>query len=187
MATSAVEICNSALIKIGAEKINALSDNNARALIMNEQYDKKRRYLLTVHPWNFAIGRAELAENATAPINGWDNAYDMTSDVLRVLEINDDDEQEWVVEGRQILTDESECKIKYIKDLTDVTKFSNHFVEVLATLLAADTCMALKGNATHAANLYNVYLRMLSEARTMDAQEGSNLLVKADLFTNARF
>lgn len=187
MATSSVEIANSALIKIGAEVIVAMSDSNVRARTMTEQYDKCRRRLLIAHPWNFAIQRLELAENATAPINGWDHAYDLTTDVLRVLEINDDDEAEWVVEGRQILTDESECIIKYIKNVTDTTQFSKYFEEVLALLMAADASMVLKGNATHTTNLYKAYKEALSEARTMDAQEGSNLLVKADLHLNARF
>lgn len=187
MATSAVEIVNSALIKIGAERIGALSDNNARAIIMNEQYDKIRRQIILSHPWNFAIARVELAENATEPINAWDRAFDLPQDVLRVLEINDDNEAEWVVEGRQILTDESECVIKYIKDVTDTTKFSRGFEEVLAFKLAADCCVSLNGSATHAANLYKAYKEALSEARTMDAQEGSNQVVIADLVLNSRF
>lgn len=187
MATSSLEIANSALIKIGAERIVAMSDNNARALIMSEQYDKCRRRLLIAHPWNFAIRRLELGENATTPINQWAHAYDLTTTVLRVLEINDDSSAQWVVEGRQVLSDESECIIKYIYDVTDTTQFSKYFEEVLALLLAADTAMTLKNNATHAANLYAAYKQALSEARTFDAQEGSNLQVEADLFLNARF
>lgn len=187
MATSSVEIANSALIKIGAEVIVAMSDNNARARIMNEQYDKCRRRLLLLHPWNFAIQRLELAENATEPINGWSHAYDLTTDVLRVLEINDDNAAEWAVEGRQVLTDDSECIIKYIKDVTDTTQFSKYFEEVLSLLIAADSSMTLKGNATHTANLYKAYKEALSEARTMDAQEGSGLAVIADDHLNARY
>lgn len=61
MATDAVAICNSALLKIGTEKITSLSDNTKRAIICNEQYAKIRDQVLRAHPWNFAIKRVTLS------------------------------------------------------------------------------------------------------------------------------
>lgn len=61
MATSDVEICNSALAKLGAESITSLSDTTRRAVLCNRQYDKIRKKMLRMHPWNFAIKRVWLS------------------------------------------------------------------------------------------------------------------------------
>jgi len=77
MATSDVEICNSALQKIGAETITTLSDNTRRAALCNRQYDKVRKKLLRAHPWNFAIRRAALV-----PVNNTISSVVAATDVF---------------------------------------------------------------------------------------------------------
>lgn len=75
MATSAEEICNSALQKLGAEDITSLSDTTRRAVLCNRQYNKIRLKLLRSHPWNFAIKRAILSRiemNSTSVNDGTD-------------------------------------------------------------------------------------------------------------------
>ena len=186
MATSAVPICNSALIKVGAERIDSLSDTTKRAVIVNEQYEKSRDDLMMSHPWNFAIARLELAQSATDPVNGWDAAFTLTNNVLRVLEINDDDSLDWAVEGGYVVTDETSCTIKYIKKITDTTLFPKIFEEVLAWKLAADICYAITQSSTLADAIYKKYELHLAKARSFDSQEGSGLAVEADDWINAR-
>ena len=70
MAVDAEAICNSALIKIGASKIAALSDTNKRAILCNEQYPKLRDDLLRSHPWNFAIKRKVLSADSFIFVDG---------------------------------------------------------------------------------------------------------------------
>ncbi len=77
MATSDVEICNSALQKLGAETITTLADNSRRASLCNRQYDKIRKKLLRAHPWNFAIKRAALVEITEAV-----TSVNLTTDVF---------------------------------------------------------------------------------------------------------
>lgn len=60
MASTNEDIANSALSKLGASKISSLSDNTRSAILINEQFHKKRKELLRSHPWNFAIKRAFL-------------------------------------------------------------------------------------------------------------------------------
>lgn len=187
MATSAVAICNSALIKVGADRITALSDTDRRAVLCNEQYSKCRDLLLIAHPWNFAIARAELAEALPVPINGWDHKFSLTSDVLRVLEVNDDRSIRWAVEDRYLMTDETEVEIKYIKQVTDTTKFSKHFEEVLALLIARDVCYALTQSNSLYDRLDKQYRDELRAARSFDAQESSGLEVETDTWLNARY
>ena len=188
MATSAVQIVNSALIKIGTERIDSLSDSNTRAIMANEQYAKIRDDLLMIHPWNFAIARASLSASVTAPVDGFEVKYALPSDVLRVLSVNEDSSIEWAVEeGGFLHTDEDTVLIKYIKQVTDTTKFSKTFEEVLALKLASDLCYAIKKDASHAKNLYDAYRYALSQARSFDAQEGYKQIgVESDDWFNSR-
>jgi len=75
MATSSLEICNIALLKIGADSITALSDANKRARLCTLLYDFMRKKLLRAHPWNFAIKRSflqKVTDTSTSVNDGTD-------------------------------------------------------------------------------------------------------------------
>ncbi len=91
-----VSICNSALIKLGAERINTLDDDSKTARACKEQYPKVRDDMLRSHKWNFAIGRQSLAKSATfIPVFRFESAFPYPANVLRVLKLD-------VNEGRQL-------------------------------------------------------------------------------------
>ena len=75
MAESAVQICNNALIKLGANTITSLSDDTKPARLCNKIYTVLRDDLLRSHPWNFAIGRSSLAQLVDAPAFGFSFQY----------------------------------------------------------------------------------------------------------------
>ena len=91
MATNAVDICNSALIKLGAGRITSLSDDSKAGKLCNEQYDKIRKQLLRSHPWNFAIRRKALTKTANTPAYKYSSEFLLPTDCLRVLETNLDE------------------------------------------------------------------------------------------------
>ncbi len=178
MATSPVEICNSALIKVGAARITSLSDGTKAALICNEQYPKLRREVLRQHPWNFAIRRKALAASVVEPEYDYSKAFVIPSDVLRILSTDLPRHLEWVVEQnssgqRVLLTDSDTCKIRYIKDVTDTTIYSADFEESLALRMAVDLSYALAQSTSLTRELQRQYRESLAISRSIDAQEGS--------------
>lgn len=185
MATSVLSICNSALLKIGSERITSLTENNKRAIICNEQYEKLRDEVLRAHPWNFAIARVEIAQVVSVPAYEYDYYYQLPMDCLRVLDI-DTDGGEWKVEGRYLATNESTVVIKYIKQETDVSKFDPMFCEVLALRIAADIAFPITNSMTLSKAMWDAYNAQLRVTRSMDGQEGSPDSVSADQWVNAR-
>jgi hypothetical protein len=180
LATAEVDIVNSALIKLGDETISSLSDSNKRARLANEQYDKCRREVLSAHPWNFALKRVQLSQNATAPAFGFTYRYDVPADNLRIWRVwnsaNDDDDHEihrWKVENGYVLTDEAAVYALYIYNCEDVTLFEAKFEEMLALRLAADLCEALTQRRSKANDLMSAYKEWEKEARSMDGQVGT--------------
>lgn len=175
MAASAVDICNQALLMLGAKPITNFTEATTRAQLCATHYPQIRDSVLRAHPWNCAIARsAALAPEATAPTFGWNYSFVQPIDplCLRVLEL-DPEESDWVVEGNKILTDENPIKIKYIFQLTDVTKMDSLLVAAIAARLAAELAYAITEHAGLAEVMMKVYQDKLGEARSIDGQEGA--------------
>jgi len=170
--SSVVSICNSALIKIGADRISSLTEDSKEAQLCNEQYEKLRDEVLRAHPWNFAIKRAELGKLADAPLFEYSNQFFLPNDCVKVLKLENIDAV-YKIEGRSILTNESTVKIQYISRELDVTKYDPIFQEALALRLATELAYPLLQSASLQQAMEKSYLRVLKDARSMDGQEGT--------------
>lgn len=196
MATSDVEICNLALIRIGHTTIASLTTGTTAskaATLCALQFPICRDALLRAHPWNFAIARSTLAQDATTPNHEFTYRHALPSDCLKVIrtswEANGfvgvavygfpgqmgyaNETIPYRIEGRYLLTNESTVSIEYIARITDVAQFDDLFTDVLAQRIAAEIAMALTDNASLTQGLWKLYTEKLAEARTTDAQEGT--------------
>lgn len=182
---SVVGIVNNALIKIGENTITALSENTKAARIANQIYEQTRDALLRSHPWNFAMSRGECAQLSTTPAFGFAYEFALPSDCLRVLRMEEHD-YDFKVEGRKILTDESTCKILYIKQVVDPNQFDAMFVEVLSARMALELSYSLAENNQLTDMMAALYKQKIREARSMDGQESSPDELLATTWTDSR-
>ena len=183
MSSSETDICNSALVKIGAQRIISLDDDSEAARICKEQYPKVRDALLRSHPWNFCIERLEIAADVTTPVYGFDYRFALPSDSLRVLDVDSND-MDWAREGQYILTDSSTLKIRHIKKVTTTGSYDATFAEALAARLAYDISYSFVQSVTLKEALMKEAEHALRTARSFDAQEGTPQRVVAnDWFT----
>jgi hypothetical protein len=186
--TAEVQIMNSALIKIGAERIISPNDDNNRAKLCKEQYPKVRDALLRAHPWKFATGRAQLAALSPKPDYFWnfDYVFQLPASCLRVLETNLSIYDEWDVEGKYLACNSSSIQIKFIQKVIDVSYFDDNFCEVLAWALADDICFAITQNAAKGKDVRDSYEKALAPARSFNAQQGSVKRVVSDDWIDAQ-
>lgn len=186
--TSETQIMNSALIKLGVDRINSEDDNNLRARLVKEQYPKVRDALLRAHPWKFAQTRVQLSPISPKPDGYFDysQVFQLPDDCMRVIETNLGPNAHWAIEDRLLLTNSTPVTIKYIKRVTNVSKFDDNFCEVLAWALAADIAYALTGQVARETSAKQSYAATLMEARSFNAQQGSAPRVVADNFLDAR-
>jgi hypothetical protein len=189
--SSSTEIMNSALIKLGLERIGSEDDASNRARLMKEQYAKRRDSLLRAHPWRFATARVELAlvdpEPTAYAEAEYEYVYQLPTDCLRVIGTSLDPLDDWAVEDRYFLCNSSEVWIKYIKRVTDVSKFDDNFCEVLALDLAADLAFALTQSVAREETAKAEREKALAEARSFNAQQGSVPRVVAEDWLNSRY
>ena len=191
MATE-VSICSNALRRLGDDPITSLTDDTERARLCNAFYVPARDAVLRSHPWNFAITRATLAQLSTTPAYEYAYQYSLPTDpyCLRVLGMEYEDYifkiENSATEGRVLLTDESTAKIIYVGKITDTAKFDSMFIDVLTAKLAAELTYPVTGSVSLQTQMEKIYSAKLSEARSVDGQEGFMTDLVSDTFTDFR-
>ena len=190
---SQTEIINAALLKLGEDPVASIDEDSAAGHLAKRTFSMLRDAVLSSHTWNFAIRRASLAVNATAPTWGYTQAYNLPSGpdaALRVLEVNGEDETtgKWKVEGRTIVTDLSTpLEIRYIARTDIYGDYPPLFSEALASRLAYEWAIGIDGHVQDRQIFGREYREKIAEARSADGQEGIPDAVEANLWINSRF
>lgn len=159
MATTSVDIANLALYQLGADKIDALADDNERAKACNEFYNQSRQEILvlTRPGWNCAKKRLELDVDNSVPTFDYNNKFRLPDDCLRVLYPSDTNGQpvrvDWERRGKYLLINDSNCFLVYIKDLEDVTEMSPLLIRSISLQIASHISVRLKQSTTLKKNI----------------------------------
>jgi hypothetical protein len=194
---SEAEICNLALMKYGDKLISSLDDDTKEGRACKVLYPLMRDEMLYAHPWNFAMRRVDITGSlTTAPVFGYEFAYQLPPKCLRVWELFDPafettssriwisegqldktvvlPEDLWEIEGQLLLTDrEEDVWIRYIIQVTETGFFNPAFVNCVATRMAAELAVKLAKSKSQRAELLNeLETVVLPEARRLNAIEG---------------
>jgi len=189
---SAVDIANSALNLLGASTISAFTDDSKNARLINQRYEPVRNRVFRSHAWNCLHKRVQLAQNSTAPVVEYSNAYALPADCLRVLKIHNGTTDsiasalDYKLEGRNIVSDEGTIFLIYIALDTDPNNYDTYLQESISHQLAADLAYAVTNNATLADKYMTRADERLREARFIDATENSLGTIESSEFTDAR-
>ena len=171
--TSKVDIANGALQKLGAKRIESLTQDHPNARSMNAAYAKTRRGMLRKYNWSFAISRASIAADADDALWGDWNRYSLPNDFLKLIR---DDESglyvDWKIEGLYILTaDASPLEIRYIADIDDPNYYDALFIEAFEDQLAINACEEITQSTSKLAGLKTLYDEAIAEAKREGAIE----------------
>lgn len=197
---SAVDISNAALNTLGASNITSLTEDSKAGRLINQRYSDVRDAVFRSHNWNSLIRRANLARNTVAPAFGYLYQYPLPTDCLRVLEFSNgtltypkDNMTDnsggpvYVVEGRELLTDEATVFIKYISRVEDPNEYDTLLVDTIAARLAMEICYAITGSNSMISTTKALYDEKIKEARFVDATEGAAAKFEASDLIESRF
>ena len=182
MATSVTKICNMALGKLGSTRINDIDDStedSPQIILCRLHYEQTRDALIRSHFWRFASGRATLSQDTTDPDFEWDNQFILPTDFLRLKSLFSDNGTttentrfSYAIEGDRLLTDEGSVDLRYIKKITDTSKFDPLFVEVLILQLALKFVGPLGGGDPKLQQIVQTELGVvMRKVRALDRQE----------------
>ena len=85
-----------------------------------------------------------------------------------------------------LLTDESTAKILYIARVSDTAQFDSLFVDTLTAKMASELSFPVTNSVTLQAQMQKLYQLKLSEARSIDGQEGFMDDLVSDTLTDFR-
>jgi len=185
MATSIVSIVNNALARIGVDAILTLTEDSEAARLANLTFEQMRDDVLADHVWNFSIKRVELAQDVDGPVFGYTYQYTLPVDCMKVLNM-EEVTMVYEIEGRKLVTDEGTARIKYISRVIDPNEYSPKFVEALSARCASEWAVPLVESNSLAQNMTELYIRKLSDARSVDSQESGANEVIADTWLDSR-
>jgi hypothetical protein len=177
MSAGKTAIANLALSRLGEPAIMDMTDENSEvARLITVVYEPTVREIARDHEWNCLRKRANIPQLATAPEFGYDHAYQLPPDFIRLLRLNGRDVQErtalYDIEGRHLLTDADAAKIQYIGYVEDTTIYDDLFIECLAVRLASKLATIIRDDEAKGQQLSQEYLQVaLPRARKVDGNE----------------
>lgn len=161
MAETNTTISNMALSRIAVKTIDDFDDSTevSQAAVQSRLHlPQTRRALLRSYDWPFAVKRLSLTEHTASPLFEWDNQFNMPGDYLRLTNdytvaesnlIND----RWTIEGRFLLTNETEASLVYIGDVENPDDWDSLFVEMQVLSMSIKMIYPLAGTSRLTAGL----------------------------------
>ncbi len=174
--TTRTELATRALAHIGEQGISDIDDvDQKQARVCKEFAADVIDEVLRGHRWNCATARATLTELSTTPQFGYDHAFQLPSDFIRLLEVNGEqwegsDEFHEIEAGNILVTDQDKAEIRYIKRI-DVPEMDPLLKKAVALALAVEICIPLTQNAKLKEAVEGTLARALAHAKRTDAIE----------------
>lgn len=194
-----IDICNRALLKLGAEKITSLSDESREAQAVKLAWEGVRDREISLYSWSFAMRRASIAASATAPEWGYEKQYPLPVDCLYLEWVesaarsetssnyNSVGDDAYRVEGRSILTDlAAPLRIVYKARVEDPNAWDVCFQNVMATALAIEIADEITADLQRKNLLLQQYSMYVAEGRKANAIQNPPRPIPDDSWITSR-
>lgn len=178
-----VGICNLALNHLLVTDLitNVDTEDSMAALACRTHWKPVLKEVLRAFPWRFALTRFNTGgpSESDKPAFGWEYAYKLPQDCVRVVKVFDSSEGllngpgTWAKEGGCILSnEEGPLNILYVRLEENADLFDASFGNALSYRLAAAIAPAV-GEAKQRAACMDTYLGLIGVARSVDSTEAS--------------
>lgn len=165
-----LEICNSALQRIGVPRVMSLVENSKEARACNTEFEQAKRFVLRSHAWGFASRRVVLAPLVTAPAFGFTYEFALPGDFIRLIELYQYDD-EFTVEGTSILANAETLSMRYVADVSVDNVYDAVFTDSLAWYLAFTIARSLTESETVRQEAFASFKSSLPFARFVQSSE----------------
>lgn len=182
MSLSQTQICNQALVRVGAQRIMDITDAASKgARVCLNAFEATVREVAAAGDWKCLKKRAAFNQLATAPAFEWAYQYQLPADFISLVELNGVDyhgqpSDDWDIEGRVLLTDAETAQARYIAYVEDTTQWDPLFTDAVVVLLASKIAVPIRQDEGMAQALKEEFIRSaLPKARTKNGNNRRRL------------
>jgi len=167
-----VDILNQALGYLGEARVQSLTQASNSAKVGSDAMRSSVEEVLEIHDWNSALERQTLSRLSQENKFGPKYSYQLPNDFMNLTTFNDG-VAEYRIEGKRIVTDETEVEIVYVAYPTDFSVLDASLVRAIASNLAFNISINVTGEIGTQGRMLELHERFLARARTKDARESS--------------
>lgn len=180
MAT-AIDMASNALVLIGDDPINALSDSTAASNL----YDDTYQLVLSQHPWTFALKEQFLSRLTQSPDSetGYRYAFRMPTDIIRLWAVLNT--QDYKIVGENLYSNSSTLFARYVYKV-DETLLPPQVAKTIEYKLAADFSISVAEDEQKAQIFEQKYVNQLGQAMAADAQQQPQSPIRSNPIGRAR-
>ena len=174
MTTSVVTICSNALLMLGAQPINDLTENTDRARLAANLFEPVRNYVLRRHPWNCATKRVALAPDVATPAFDWSFQFTLPNDYMRALSVGEEGcEADYKIESGKLLCDDNPALLRYIWRNENPATWDDMLVWGLTMSMKAVFAYPITQSTSMEQLVEGALVDVLRQARAVDGQDGT--------------
>lgn len=180
-----IDICNSALVKVGQEPISSFTEESKSARVLRIQYPVIRDRLIQDHYWNFAVKTENLALLPEAQIGASESRFALPQDYFQAIKLISN--RFYKIESGILITDQPTALLRYVWKNFNTFSYTPLFREALAYAIASDIAYLMTQSNTVATRIEQLAKKARLDAASVDAQEDFIDNVHADDFVDSRF
>jgi len=189
MADSKFDICNKALLLVGANTISSFAQSTTESIVANSLYESTLEDLLTRVRWRFSTKQVQLSKSATNPDARYESSYALPTDAFLVNTITVSDAPIVYDRYGQFIYTNTTSSDTVIADYTyqpSESTFPPYFKQTLVFELASIFAGAITRNDQLAQMYEGRAMRQLKIAKSIDAQAQTNRGLNMSRFKNNR-
>ena len=186
---SKFDICNQALVLVGANTITSFSENTTESKVASQLYETTLNTLLTRCRWRFATKQVQLSYDSTAPLGRWNSKHTLPADALIIHTISVSDNIIQYDRYNTYIYSDADATDTVIADYTSSvteSELPEYFIQSLVFELASLFAGAIARN-DNLSELYNRRaITSLAIARNVDSQAQTTRRVDVNRFRDRR-
>lgn len=166
MATS-IEIASNALVRIGAAPISSFTEGGASGQAAANLYEPTIQALLTEHRWRFSSAKRKLARLVSKPLNEYNYAFQLPSDLLLMYRAYPTDQ--YKIFENLLYSNSPSMEIDYVYRANEKL-FPAYFQLACEYKLASEFALIVTSNRSLAETYQIKHQDQMKKARFADAQ-----------------
>lgn len=190
MAVTSLQICQQALVVIGAQPLTSFDDGTTESIACSNLYENTVRDELSQYRWRFASNQVQLSRLVDVPSAKWDAAYQLPPECLAITTVFTNDAPiDFDRYEDNIFCNASTNDVVILEGTFRVNEqfWPPYFVQMIVYRIASQLAHSIAAQVDTADYLDKIAIRHSRLARNRDAQGRTAPKIDTSRLINTRF